>query len=118
MSSGYHHSTLRPTAHYVSGSTAVLRNDCLDPPHLVRIPNVVNRPSGTVLNPTALLDYAGRYCWTAACRGTAARAARAARCGLAARTLSAGRRRAATGRSCGGGRVSTALGGHVHRREQ
>jgi hypothetical protein len=84
------------TAHYVSGSKTVLGNDCLDPPHLVRIPNVVNRPCGTVLNPTALLDYAARYCWTAARRGTATRAAR---CGLAARTLSAGRRRAATGRS-------------------
>jgi hypothetical protein len=32
--------------------------------------------------------------------------------------LSAGRRRAATGRSCGSGVASTALGGHVHRREQ
>ena len=115
MSSGCHHLTLRPTAHYVSGSTAVLGNDCLNPPHLVRVPNVVNRPSGTVFNRTALRDYAARYCWTAARRRTRTAAAR---CGLAARTLSAGRRRAATGRSCSGGCASIALGGHVHRREQ
>jgi len=89
--------------------------DDLNKSVVVWVPDVL---SATVLNPTALLDYAGRYCWTAARRRTAARAARAARCGLAARTLSAGRRRAATGRSCSGCCVSTALGGHVHRREQ
>jgi hypothetical protein len=64
---------------------------------VVWVPDVL---SGTVLNPTALLDYAARYCWTAARRGTRTAAAR---CGLATRTLSAGRRRAATGRSCSGG---------------